>query len=111
MGPGVGGDLAAHRGPDGVPETARKGERIMYMSYCRFEGTRNELSACMDKVTERLDEMDDCAVSEREVANFRNMVLEFNNWLHDMELIDDEGYIDEEALDSVCAAIGDDRVR
>jgi len=74
----------------------------MYMSYCRFEGTRMELNACLNDVEEHVNGEAEYPVSENEVNHFRWMVENFAGWLHDMALLDDEGYLDEDALNEVC---------
>ena len=78
----------------------------MYMSYCRFEGTHAELRACLDIVDEHVNEEAEYPVSEDEIRHFRSMVLEFASWLQDHSLIDEDGYVDDAALDEVCVAMG-----
>lgn len=74
----------------------------MYMSYCKFEGTLMELRSCMSTVEEHVNGEAEYEVSGREIDHFRRMVTEFTDWLHDMALLDDEGYLNEDALDEVC---------
>ena len=74
----------------------------MYMSYCRMEGTRHELMACLNAVEEHINGEAEYPVSENEANNFQQMVIDFVGWLHDSALLDDEGYLDEEALERVC---------
>lgn len=74
----------------------------MYMSYCRFEGTRMELNACLNVVEEHVNHEAEYSVSENEINNFQLMVQDFVDWLHNMALLDDEGYLDEDALNEVC---------
>ena len=74
----------------------------MYMSYCKFEGTRSELRSCLSAVNEHIEGYAECAVSDREIRCFKETVIEFIDWLHDVALLDDEGYLDEEALDQIC---------
>ena len=74
----------------------------MYMSYCRFEGTRAELNTCLSVVEEHVNGEAEYRVSENEVNHFQQMVQDFVGWLHDMALLDDEGYLDEDALNEVC---------
>lgn len=74
----------------------------MYMSYCRFEGTRAELNACLGVVEKHVNGEAEYPVSENEIANFQYMVKDFVTWLHDMALLDDEGYLDEDALNDIC---------
>ena len=72
----------------------------MYMSYCRFEGTRHELNACLGDVLEHVNEEAEYAVSDKEIAHFKEMTRDFVNFLWDIGVI--EAYIDDEALDQVC---------
>ena len=55
----------------------------MYMSYCRFEGTHQELKACLADVDEHLAEMAEYEVSEDEVDHFRDMVKDFIGWMQE----------------------------
>lgn len=77
----------------------------MYMSYCRFEGTHQELRACLCDVEEHVNEEAQYEVSDREINQFRNMVEYFVGWLNDMALLDEDGDIDQDALDQVCEAL------
>lgn len=77
----------------------------MYMSYCRFEGTRRELEACLQEVEEHVNEEAEYEVSDHEIAHFKKMIVDFVGWLNDMCLLDDEGYLDREELDKVCQAM------
>lgn len=74
----------------------------MYMSYCRFEGTHAELRACLGDVEDHVNGDAEYKVSENEIGHFESMVREFVDWLHDMALLDEEGYLDEDALNEVC---------
>lgn len=78
----------------------------MYMSYCRFEGTRAELNACMDVVQEHYNEEAEYEVSDREITEFKKMIYEVVDFLQNTEIIDDEGEIDNEQLDRVCEMMG-----
>lgn len=75
----------------------------MYMSYCRFEGTLYELRACMSVVDEHINEEAESAVSDNEIRCFKNMLREFTGWMQDNELLDENGELDEETLDSICS--------
>lgn len=77
----------------------------MYMSYCRFEGTHQELKACLSDVEEHVNEEAEYEVSDREINHFRSMVEDFVGWLNDMALLDEDGDIDRDALDQVCEAM------
>ena len=74
----------------------------MYSSYCRFEGTRMELDACLAEVEEHVNGDSEYPVSESEVGYFWDMVKDFVGWLHDMALLDNEGHLNEDALDDMC---------
>ena len=77
----------------------------MYMSYCRFEGTYSELRSCLSDVEEHVSEEAEYEVSDREIRSFRNMVEMFHDFLCNMELLDEDGDLDMDALDSVCEAM------
>ena len=77
----------------------------MYMSYCRFEGTAQELHACMGDVEDHVNQEAEYAVSDHEIRHFRNMVIDFAGWLYDMGLLNADGEIDEEELDRVCESM------
>ena len=77
----------------------------MYMSYCRHEGSLAELRACLSDATEHVNEEAEYEVSDREINCFRTMVKEFVSWLQDAEILDDEGEIDDDALEQVCEAM------
>ena len=81
----------------------------MYMSYCRFEGTHSELRACIDSVFEHVNGMTNQPLSESESKHFKGMVKEFVDFLIDFDLLDDEGYLDDEKLTDLCESITDYR--
>lgn len=74
----------------------------MYMSYCRFEGTRMELNACIGEVYDHYNEVAEYDVSENEIDNFRRLVHNFVEMLNDTGILDENGEIDDDALDGVC---------
>ena len=74
----------------------------MYMSYCRFEGTKAELNACIGEVCDHINGVAEYEVSDREIDCFRDMVKSFVEFLQETEIIDENGELSEEALDSVC---------
>ena len=78
----------------------------MYMSYCRFEGTHDELRACLADVDEHVNEEAGEKVSDREIQHFRNMIEYFVGWLNDQALLDEDGCLNYEELDQVCEAMG-----
>ena len=75
------------------------------MSYCRFEGTLHELRACMADVEEHVNEIAEYSVSDGGIRHFKQMVIEFTDFLHDMGLLNDEGYLERDALNEVCDAM------
>lgn len=75
----------------------------MYMSYCRFEGTRRELEACLQEVEEHVNEEAEYEVSDHEIAHFKKMIVDFVGWLNDMCLLD--GELDHDELDRVCESM------
>ena len=77
----------------------------MYMSYCRFEGTHQELKACLADVDEHIMEDAEYETSENEVRHFRDMVMDFFGWMQDNELITEEGELDEDQLGGICQAM------
>lgn len=74
----------------------------MYMSYCRFEGTRGELGVCINEVIDHMNGDAEYRVSDEEIAHFRGMVTDFFNMLQETGIIDPYCDIDEDALDGVC---------
>lgn len=77
----------------------------MYMSYCRHEGTMQELRACLADADEHINEEAEYEVSDREIKCFRNMVEEFADWLANNELLDEYGELDSDKLDEICEAM------
>ena len=77
----------------------------MYMSYCKYEGTYYELSHCLRDAEEHINEEAEYEVSEGEIQHFRNMVELFSEFLHDNELLDEDGNLDYYALDKACEAM------
>lgn len=77
----------------------------MYMSYCRFEGTRRELEACLQEVEEHVNEEAEYEVSDHEIAHFKKMIVDFVGWLNDMCLLDGDGELDGDELDRVCESM------
>lgn len=76
------------------------------MSYCRCENTRLALNEVLDDVYEHINEEAEYEVSDREIRNFRQMVESFCEFLQNAELLDEDGYLNDEALDEVCEAMG-----
>ena len=77
----------------------------MYMSYCRFEGTDAELRACLNDVDKHVNGEAEYAVSDSEIHHFRRMVDNFAAWICDMNLLDEDGCLDEDVLDEICEAM------
>lgn len=74
----------------------------MYMSYCRFEGTRAELNVCMNEVTNHYNEEAEYEVSDNEITQFKDMVYEVVDFLKNTDIIDDDVEINHEQLDRIC---------
>lgn len=81
--------------------TDEREEKDMYMSYCRFEGTRQELRACINEVENHIYEEAEYEVSDNEIREFKQMVKDFYNFMADMELLDENGELDENVLDEI----------
>lgn len=77
----------------------------MYMSYCRFDGTRMELQACFESVEEHVNGEAEYAISEREIYMFKRMIGDIAEFLYNNDLLDENGEINQAALDDVCAAM------
>ncbi len=75
----------------------------MYMSYCRFEGTNAELRACLSDIEEVLNEENEYPISEREATCFCYMVENFVDFLHDADLLDEDGELDTDMLKALRA--------
>lgn len=73
------------------------------MSYCRFEGTRAELDACLSAVDDHVYEEAEYEVSQNEIDQFREMIWNFVGWMQDQSLLTEDGDVDSEVLDSICA--------
>lgn len=71
------------------------------MSYCRFEGTRHELNACIGDVLEHINEEAEYSISRSEIENFKELTKTFVEFLIDTEILD-EAYINDDVLDLVC---------
>ena len=74
----------------------------MYMSYCRFEGTRMELDACLAEVAEHIEGCAEDEVSDREIEEFRKIVKNMYWMMAELEIIDENGELNESELDWVC---------
>ena len=77
----------------------------MYMSYCRFEGTRYELQKCLDEAQEHFNGEAEYPVSDREINEFRLMVSEFFDFLADNRLIDNYGDFRYKKFDTLCETL------
>lgn len=81
---------------------AHERRKIMYMSYCRYEGTLDELRACLYDVMDHIAHDAEYPVSDRQIQKFREMVYEFHGFMEDNGLLDMDGDLDESALESIC---------
>ena len=77
----------------------------MYMSYCRFEGTRAEMRACIDVVEDHINEEAEYEVSENEIDQFRSIVNDMVTFLRENDIIDYDTEVDENALEKVCESM------
>lgn len=77
----------------------------MYMSYCRFEGTKSELRACLNDVQEHIDGEAWDSISDREIGCFKAIIMDVVDFLNDNCLIDEDGMVDRKGLDDVCQAM------
>lgn len=77
----------------------------MYMSYCRFEGTKSELRACLNDVQEHIDGEAWDSISDREIGCFKAIIMDVVDFLNDNCLIDEDGMVDSKGLDDVCKAM------
>jgi hypothetical protein len=75
---------------------------MAYMSYCRQEGTFEELRCCMADVDDHIRGEAEYEISDREISCFRKMVNEFVWFLNEYELIDEFGDVDNLRLDEIC---------
>ena len=75
---------------------------MSYMSYCRFEGTRQELKICLNVVEEHVYEEAEYEVSEREINHFKAMVKEFHDFMYEMNLLDENGDLNQNQLETIC---------
>ena len=76
-----------------------------YMSYCRFEGTRSELQACMDTVQEHLNREAEYSVSETEIEQFEGMIREIVDFLYDTGILNGKGDLDDKRMNEICYAM------
>ncbi len=77
----------------------------MYMSYCRFEGTQQELQACFSAVEEHVNGEAEYAISDREICCFKKMIEEVAEFLYDNDLLDEYGEVNATALDDICESM------
>lgn len=70
----------------------------MYMSYCRFEGTKHELDACLSVADEAIMGEAEYPVSEDETAYFKLMIENVLDFLQENDVISDEINYDEDKL-------------
>ena len=77
----------------------------MYMSYCRYEGTLNELRACLADAQEHIDGEAEHSVSINEIGQFEQLVRDFVDFLTDNDLLDEDGYLDDDKLGEISKAM------
>ena len=77
----------------------------MYMSYCMYEGTKAELKRCLDVADEHIEGSAEYPVSQGEVENFVGMVEMFYQWMEDNYLINLDGELDRDELNTVAEAM------
>ena len=75
---------------------------MAYMSYCRFEGTLQELRICLGVVKEHVNEEAEYEVSAGEIKKFRSMVYDMVEFLQGQEILDEYGDLDKNKLDEIC---------
>lgn len=73
----------------------------MYMSYCRIEGTYQELQAVLNDVQDHINGEAEYPISERERECFKDMVYWFHDFMLDNCLIDEDGEVDSRELENV----------
>lgn len=61
-----------------------------------------ELQSCFDTVNDHVNGDADCAISEREIYNFKRMIDEIAEFLRENDLLDEDGEINQTALDDIC---------
>lgn len=64
------------------------------MSYCMFRNTLSDLDECINSLNEG-----DSNLSQEESSALRQMITNFHSFLVDNELLDEDGDLNEEALD------------
>lgn len=73
----------------------------MYMSYCRYEGTRQELNTCFNDVENHVNGTAEYEVSDLEIYHFKKMIVEMYNFMCEMDLLDTYGDLDEDRLEEI----------
>lgn len=73
----------------------------MYMNYCRYEGTRQELNVCFRDIEEHVNGNAAYEVSEHEIYHFKKMIVEMHNFMFEMDLLDRYGDLDEDRLEEI----------
>lgn len=64
-----------------------------------------ELQACFEAVEEHVNGEAEYSISEREIYNFKRMIGDIAEFLYNNDLLDENGEINQTALDDVCAAM------
>lgn len=78
---------------------------MAYMSYCRQQGTFEELKQSLYDVEQYINGNADEAMSDREIESFRKMVFWFVDFLNEQELIDCTGDVDISVLECICDSL------
>lgn len=73
----------------------------VFMSYCRQEGAYKAMKEALEQVEEYKNDPY-AYMSDSEIRNFKKNIRNIYDWMNDMCLIDGEGELDEEELDSLC---------
>ena len=77
----------------------------MYMSYCRFEGTFNEMVQCLADVEKHIYGEASDKISDNEIEQFKKMTVEFFDFLKDNYLVTQDGELDGIVLDRICESM------
>ena len=64
-----------------------------------------ELQACFEAVEEHVNSEAEYGISEREIYNFKRMIGDIAEFLYNFDLLDENGEINQTALDDVCEAM------
>lgn len=82
----------------------------VFMSYCRQENTRKAIDEALDQVENALDCNGGSKLSKYEAKEFGRYVRHMVDWLNDSCLINSDGELDEEQLESYIEEITTERM-